>query len=438
MSEDPARPGSEASRPFALLADAEMVMVLFRGLFIFAVFSAPVIFRGYEPRFPTAVYWVAMGAGIYDAGLFVLHRRGLFRAARRGFSLVADLFLITLWISLSGPPGWQFFPLYYTEVVAAAVWFGLVGSLGAGVVAVCLYLLLVVSPSEDSMGLMLLTLTNLMPYTFILALLTGVLAASEMESRQRALEQGSVLRDFREEIEAARRIEALTRPAPAPRLPGWGIGMRHRPVRPFGGDLLGFVEPGPGLLGFYVADVAGKTFPAVVNLPWVRKMLEDSATGGSVVETIERTNRLVVPGLRPNSFVSLFYGVLDVRRGRVRYVNAGSIPPLHYRCSMGEVASLEPTGPVMGVSLAARYAEKTIVLEPGDVLLAFTDGVTTAAGTWGQEFEEEGVRDFLLGAADLPAEDIAEALFNRILTHEPTEKRDDLTVLVVKAEGEVG
>jgi sigma-B regulation protein RsbU (phosphoserine phosphatase) len=172
-----------------------------------------------------------------------------------------------------------------------------------------------------------------------------------------------------------------------------------------------------------------------VNLPWIKKTLEGSTSPLSVAETITKTNRLIVPGLRPNSFVSLFYAMLNVSTGRIQYVNAGSVPPLHYFASSGEVQALEPTGPVMGTSVAAKFEDKKTILEPGDVLLVFTDGVTSAATTWGEEFAEEGVRDFLVGAADLPAEDIAEALFNRILIHEPKEKRDDLSILVIKAEG---
>ena len=438
MNAQPPASAPQSPRPIALLADAEMVMILFRGLFIFAVFSMPVIFRGHEPPFTTAAYWAAVGAMVYNALLFLLHRRGLFPEVRRGFTLLADLALITEWVSLSGPPGWQFFPLYYTEVVAAAMWFGLLGSLAAGLAATCLYLVLVVGPADDPVGLALLCLTNLMPYTFILALLTGILAASETQSRRRAVEQGAVLQDFRDEIEAARRIEALTGPTPPPRIPGWGIGARYRSVRPFGGDMLGFLQPAPGILSFYVADVAGKTFPAIVNLPWIKKTLESAASAGSVSDTIEETNRLIVPGLRPNSFASLFYGMLDVRRARLRYVNAGNVPPLHYHAADKEVESLEPTGPVMGVALNSRYQEKQILLEPGDVLLAFTDGVTTAATARGDEFEEQGVAEFLLAAADLPAQAIADALFNRILIHEPRQKRDDLTILVIKAEGKVG
>lgn len=201
---------------------------------------------------------------------------------------------------------------------------------------------------------------------------------------------------------------------------------------------MGFLQPEAGLLAFYVADVAGKTFPAVVNLPWVRKTLEWTSSAGSVRETIEKANRLVLPGLRPNSFVSLFYGLLDAHGGRLRYVNAGNVPPLYYRATSGEIEALEPTGPVMGANLHARYQERQVTLEPGDVLLVFTDGVTSAVGAGGEEFEQRGVEEFLLGAADLPADDIADALFNRVLTHSPLEKRDDVTILVIKSEGVLG
>lgn len=429
---------SKKTSSLALLADPEMVMILFRCLFIFAVLSAPAIFRSFEPHFPSSVYLVAIGVMLYTGGLFVLHRRGLFAQVRRGFSLAVDLVLITLWISLSGPPGWQFFPLYYTEVVAAAMWFGLVGSIGTGLVATCLYMALVVGRSEDPVGLVLLTLTNLMPYTFILALLAGILAASETETKRRAQEQDAILHGFRDEIETARRIQATIHPPPPPEIAGWGIGVRYRPSRPFGGDLVGFLQPEAGLLAFYVADVAGKTFPAVVNLPWVRKTLEWTSSAGSVRETIEKANRLVLPGLRPNSFVSLFYGLLDAHGGRLRYVNAGNVPPLYYRATSGEIEALEPTGPVMGANLHARYQERQVTLEPGDVLLVFTDGVTSAVGAGGEEFEQRGVEEFLLGAADLPADDIADALFNRVLTHSPLEKRDDVTILVIKSEGVLG
>ena len=138
--------------------------------------------------------------------------------------------------------------------------------------------------------------------------------------------------------------------------------------------------------------------------------------------------------ISPDSFyATLFYGLIDPVRQQLKYVSAGHEPALLFQQRSGRLRRLESTGTVLGLTTRSTFREKTISLEPGDVIVAFTDGITEAADPHGHEFREEGVLRILeqhprAGAVELSGR-ILEAVDSFRTRSAST---DDRTVAVVR------
>ena len=444
--------GLAAIRPAESLRESELVMVLYRTALIlslgFSPWIASLTVPGEIERFPPQVYFSVAGAFLYNSLLFFAYHRNFWRAFRRPLSVGVDLVLISLWISFGhGGAATQFIPLYYFEVLAAAMWFGLVGSLMAATTAICLFLVLVVPFGEPALRLPYLLLTHLVPYIYLVALLTGLLAQAESLGRERLEDQRRVLAQFRHEMDVAQRIHQQAMPAAIPQIHGFELGVAWRVAETtagvYGGDVYGVrrleaKEPQEdgGRYEIFVGDVAGKTFMAVINLPVLTRTLEACLDPDSCERTMRESNALLYHFLKPTSFASLFYAHLDVGTRMLTYVNAGNVPPALARATDGDTVLLEPTGPALGALARAEFKEESLLLEPGDALVIYTDGVTSARNSRGEEFGEEGVAELLAHSRDLTAQHIADRFVDAVSDFEGRGRRpDDLTILVLKAEG---
>jgi sigma-B regulation protein RsbU (phosphoserine phosphatase) len=150
-----------------------------------------------------------------------------------------------------------------------------------------------------------------------------------------------------------------------------------------------------------------------------------------IARTIERLNRILNKSRLSTKFVSLFYGEFETE-GEIVYVNAGHPPPLHLRKTDG-FAELEPTGMVLGPSPTAVYGRRAVKMEPGDVMLLYTDGIVEAHDRKGREFSAARVKRLLTDLRRRPAREIADALLERVREWAGGEaQEDDQTVVVIR------
>jgi serine phosphatase RsbU (regulator of sigma subunit) len=441
-----------ALRPAASLRGSEGVVFFVRFALVLALAFVPVAGSLTTPygfgSFAVHVYLLVAVAFVYACGLFYMYAHDLLPAYRRLFAVAADLILVTLWIATGrGEASAQLMPLYYLEVLVAAVWYGLVGGLVAATGAVCLFLVIVVPVSNPMLRLQYVMFTHLVPYVYLTALLAGLLAHMEMLGRQRLEEQRLVMQQFRQEIDAATRIHQQSLPAALPRVPGFQIGdasrIAGRTAGLYGGDVYSVrrLESEPaGQRSFryevFVADVAGKTFMAVVNVPVLIRTLEICLEPDSCEHTMRRSNELLYQFYKPASFASVFYAHLESDLRLLTYVNAGSVPPLLVRAAGGDAIPLEPTGPALGALPSAEFTEQCLDLGPGDVLVIYTDGVTSARNAQGEEFAEERVAELARSSRHLNAQHIADRLLDAVSDFQGKggHRPDDLSILVLKAE----
>ncbi len=234
------------------------------------------------------------------------------------------------------------------------------------------------------------------------------------------------------ELELAWEIQRGLIPA-APLCAGpWQMVGRVAPARPVGGDYFDYCNLSAMRFGVAIADVAGKGVPAALLGSTVHAYLRAYCDGRrSLTEAIAEVNRRLIADATPGRFVTTFHAEADVRRGLLRFVNAGHNYPL-VRRQDGSLEALVEGGPPLGVLPDIAYAEGEVPFTPGDALLLYSDGVSEARNVLKEEFGEERVRALWQGCAGLGAAEAVERLMARVAEFRGAEPpSDDVTVVVV-------
>ena len=242
-------------------------------------------------------------------------------------------------------------------------------------------------------------------------------------------------------------IQAELLPNRCPLIEGVTVAARCRSAFEVGGDYYDFIptQPqgsGPGLAAarwaLVIGDVMGKGVPAGLLMALLRGMLRAEVLSGHAPDRIlHDLNQLAQEDLaHSHRFMTLFYSDFDPRTRLLRYANAGHHPPLIWRRGTGQVERLDVPGVVIGLQPGADYDTGQTLLESGDVLLYFTDGVTEAVGFRGERFEEHRLINQFQTAChgDLGAQEILDLLFARLDRFVGADRQldDDASLMVLK------
>ena len=258
----------------------------------------------------------------------------------------------------------------------------------------------------------------------------------QVRRRQHGREAESRISDRRLslELEEAREIQQGLMPRRMPSLSGFRLAGAWQPAHGVGGDYLAAFKLNDSHAALCVADVAGKGLPAALVMSNMQAVLKSLASESiSPSQLCERLN-LVVYGNTPlHKFISCFYSVLDVRNRTITFTNAGHNPPLLVRHG-GECIRLEEGGLVIGAFTESRYTQREIQLYSGDKLLMFTDGLTEARRSTGEEFGEERLRECLVAYSGHNAAELRTIILNEVTGFCGNQFQDDAALMVVIAE----
>ncbi len=205
-----------------------------------------------------------------------------------------------------------------------------------------------------------------------------------------------------------------------------------------GGDFYDFFKIGEDKLAFFIGDVAGKGMPAAIYMAVCDTMLKSI---GSEVHNpavcLSKVNLMLIPISDIATFVTVFYGVLDLKTGEFSYCNGGHNLPFLIRKD-GSVTELENVGGLLlGKFGFAGYESQTVTLNPGDSIITFTDGVTEAENEEKEQYEEEHLAALLAKCADKPVAGIIKTMFLEVMKFSGAEPQsDDITALGVRYQGE--
>jgi serine phosphatase RsbU (regulator of sigma subunit) len=248
------------------------------------------------------------------------------------------------------------------------------------------------------------------------------------------------------ELDIGREIQASFLPEELPRVDGWEIAAKFSPARQVAGDFYDAFPLGSGArIGLIVADVCDKGVGAALFMALFRSLIrafaerayEGAAASDAdrLLSTVVATNDYIARTHgSANMFATLFFGVLDPADGSLSWINAGHEAPIVLTDS-GVVARLAPSGPALGMMPGMRFDVRDSRIEPGQTLLAFTDGVTEARDLSGRLYSEERLLGLLA-----PSAPTAAALLERIeqavsAYSAGAERSDDITMLAVRRTG---
>jgi serine phosphatase RsbU (regulator of sigma subunit) len=246
-------------------------------------------------------------------------------------------------------------------------------------------------------------------------------------SRLTLARQNAILRrQLRIELGRAAEVQADLLPPNDPVVPGFELAARCVPAGEVGGDFYDWQQLSPTLLGLTVGDVMGKGIPAALMMATVRAALRAAALQNGPASAMQTAARTLDQDLtRFRSFVTLFHAQLDVTAARLTYVDAGHGYVL-FRRADGTLEELRPWGLPLGILTDEVYEEGSILLNPGDVLVVYSDGLTEAL--------PDLLRDRSALAAEIDGATSAAALVRQLIERACAAGpgADDLTIAVLR------
>ena len=236
------------------------------------------------------------------------------------------------------------------------------------------------------------------------------------------------------QLEVARQVQLELLPAADPELEGFDICAWNFSTEEVSGDYYDWVSIYDDQIGMVIADVSGKGVPAALLMAFLRASLRSAIHIGYAPHiSMSKVNYLLWESIERNQFVTAFYGVLDTSNKTLAYTNAGHNPPLLMDAD-GTARFIERGGLPLGMFRDTRYYEYYQAIEPGQLLVLYTDGATEALGANGEVYWRERLEAAVRASRHLSARELITAIQQDVLAW--TDGRgasDDMTFFIVKA-----
>lgn len=239
------------------------------------------------------------------------------------------------------------------------------------------------------------------------------------------------------EVEIASEVQNQLFPRSAPSMKTIELFGTCHPARMVSGDYYDYLCLPNGNLALAIGDVAGKGISAALLMASIQSIMRTQLAAGddsgyfSTSRLVAQLNRQLYASTAPEKYATFFFGIYDEGSRMLTYTNAGHLPPVLLRD--GEVSLLEVTGTVVGLFPSMAYKEQSVRIESGDLLIAYTDGITEPENDYGEEFGADRLSEVALRyRAAEPSEMVGKIM--EAVTHWSTapELPDDMTVVIAK------
>lgn len=248
------------------------------------------------------------------------------------------------------------------------------------------------------------------------------------------------------ELEIAREVQGQLYPKAAPPSNCLRLTVRCDPARMVSGDYYDYQDVGTGKVVFAIGDVAGKGISAALLMATLQAALRAQISSYSppahtnecteapqvdVARLVSRLNKQIYAHTSPEKYATFFFALFDEQSHTLTYTNAGHLSPLLFRKK--EVVPLDSNGTVVGAFPFARYDESCLILNPGDLLVCYTDGITEPENAYGEMFGEQRMIDLIQRHVDREDGEILDVILEavRSWTGSP-ELHDDMTLLLAR------
>jgi sigma-B regulation protein RsbU (phosphoserine phosphatase) len=238
-------------------------------------------------------------------------------------------------------------------------------------------------------------------------------------------------------LEIAKNVQEASFPQRPPAIPGLNCSTFYKPAHSIGGDYYDFLPLKDGAWGIAIGDVSGKGIGAALVMASLQASLRAQTVHprSDLEMHVSYLNKLICESCPANFFASLFYAEYEPASRVLRYVNAGHNPPIvvrrnHDRC---EVLSLKPGCVPVGTFEDSRFTSSTFELEIGDVLVAYTDGITESENSVRDPFGQERLERILCACACRDPQEILQHILDELSTYSAgCSQRDDITLVVMQ------
>lgn len=245
---------------------------------------------------------------------------------------------------------------------------------------------------------------------------------------------------MKKELEIASKVQLSLLPKENPHIPGYDIAGISIPAKEAGGDYYDFVTLGKNQLGIAIGDVSGKGVGAAIYMTLTKGILQAHAEENvSPKMVLSKVNRLLYKTIEKNSFVSMFYAILDTVDHSLLYSRAGHNPGILCSSGNGDTRFLKSSGMALGLEEGQIFkrtlVEESIGIEKGDVLVLYTDGFTEAMNEKMEEYGEAKFTAIITRNRDKTSTEILNIIMrdvNKFIDNFP--QHDDMTIVVLKRE----
>jgi sigma-B regulation protein RsbU (phosphoserine phosphatase) len=236
------------------------------------------------------------------------------------------------------------------------------------------------------------------------------------------------------QLEVARQVQLELLPARDPQIDGFDISAYNFPTEEVSGDYYDWVRIYDDQIGIVIADVSGKGVPAALLMAFLRASLRAATHIGYAPHiSMTKVNYLLWESIERNQFVTAFYGILDATNRTLSYSNAGHSPALLMNAD-GTARYEERGGVPLGMFRDTRYYEYFQMIEPGQVLVLYTDGVNEATNTDGEEYGRDRLLAAVRNCRELSAREMIDFIHRELIAwtdgHGAT---DDVTFFIIKS-----
>ncbi|MFD0051912.1 PP2C family protein-serine/threonine phosphatase [Actinomycetes bacterium NPDC127524] len=240
--------------------------------------------------------------------------------------------------------------------------------------------------------------------------------------------------ELKSEIEIAANVQHTLLETSIPVVEGLEIGAISVPARQMSGDYYHFVQDENECIGVAIADVIGKGIPAALCMSMIKYAMdslpEHRHAPSSVLESL---NRVVEHNVDPSMFITMFYGLYNPRKHVFSYAAAGHEPGFYYNAETKEFSDLTAKGLLLGVEKKTSYRQYEKNVEPGDLIVLLSDGVTECRTSEGF-IERETLVEYIQKNIHLKAQDIVNNIYRQLERMQNFQLRDDFTLIVMKRE----
>ncbi len=241
------------------------------------------------------------------------------------------------------------------------------------------------------------------------------------------------------ELDVARQIQVSMLPEQLPEVDGFSFGAHMQAARQVGGDFYDLFPLDDSHIGITIGDVSDKGVPSALFMALTRSLLRAEAMDmDTPTNTLQRVNTLIQEMSSAGLFVTVLYGILDLKSGLFEYARAGHELPILRKHDGSLLPIPHRTGMLIGMFPDIVIDEAVLTLEPGDTILLFSDGATDASNPLQQMFGHERLEQVMRASPGGNAQSVCDYILASILAYQETAPQfDDVTLVVVCAQGSV-